>query len=208
MYGVTNTPEGQAYYDSIFELYAQWGVDFIKCDDICRYDMPTCRAEIEMLHKAIQKCGRPIVLSLSPGPALIEQAWHYEKYANMWRITDDFWDDFALLKNMFWRCELWQNHVSEGCYPDCDMLPLGKLGQGFGGWLMGFALTAAGYIASEGETVVAQPDSAILTIRLMYSLVPLALMVLLAVTAFLISKLSKRMPEIEAKIAADAEQNA
>jgi Na+/melibiose symporter-like transporter len=83
-----------------------------------------------------------------------------------------------------------------------------QLGQGFGGWLMGFALTAAGYVASEGETVVAQPDSAILTIRLMYSLVPLALMVLLAVTAFLISKLSKRMPEIEAKIAADAEQNA
>ena len=132
MYGVRNIPAAQCYYDSLMELYASWGVDFIKCDDICRYDMPTCRAEIEMLHKAIQKCGRPIVLSLSPGPALIEQAWHYEKYANMWRITDDFWDDFALLKNMFWRCELWQNHVSEGCYPDCDMLPLGKLGQGFG----------------------------------------------------------------------------
>ncbi len=132
MYGVRDIPAAQCYYDSLLELYASWGVDFIKCDDICRYDMPTCRMEIEMLHKAIQKCGRPIVLSLSPGPALIEQAWHYEKYANMWRITDDFWDDFALLKNMFWRCELWQNHVSEGCYPDCDMLPLGKLGQGFG----------------------------------------------------------------------------
>jgi hypothetical protein len=50
----------------------------------------------------------------------------------MWRITDDFWDNWELLKNMFWRCELWQNHVDEGCYPDCDMLPLGKIGKGFG----------------------------------------------------------------------------
>lgn len=50
----------------------------------------------------------------------------------MWRITDDFWDRWDLLLPMFWRCELWQNHVSEGCYPDCDMLTLGKLGKGFG----------------------------------------------------------------------------
>lgn len=137
MYGVRDLPEGQAYYDSLLELYASWGVDFIKCDDICNTnlypDRPfSGRHEIEMLAKAIQRCGRPIVLSLSPGPALIDKAWHYEKYANMWRITDDFWDNWDLLKDMFRRCELWQNHVSEGCWPDCDMLPLGKLGKGFG----------------------------------------------------------------------------
>ena len=50
----------------------------------------------------------------------------------MWRITDDFWDDWKLLKNMFERCELWQNQVSRGHYPACDMLPIGKLGKGFG----------------------------------------------------------------------------
>ena len=132
MYGVTNTPEGQAYYDSIFELYAQWGVDFIKCDDICRLDQPAARYETEMLAKAIEKNGRPMVLSLSPGPAKIDWAWHYETYANMWRITDDFWDNWRLLKDMFHRCEIWQKHVYEGCYPDCDMLPLGYLGKGFG----------------------------------------------------------------------------
>ena len=84
-----------------------------------------------MLHKAIAHCGRPIVLSLSPGPALIEEAWHFEKYANMWRITDDFWDNWDTLYYMFDRCEKWQNHVSCGCYPDCDMLPLGKVGKHF-----------------------------------------------------------------------------
>lgn len=137
MYGVRNTSEGQAYYDSLIELYASWGVDFIKCDDICntnlyRENQYSAKHEIEMLSKAIQKCGHPIVLSLSPGPALIDKAWHYEKHANMWRITDDFWDNWPLLKDMFRRCELWQSHVTEGCYPDCDMLPLGYLGKGFG----------------------------------------------------------------------------
>lgn len=137
MYGVRDTPSGQAYYDSLIALYASWGVDFIKCDDICNTNLyPTdpysARHEIEMLHNAIAKSGRAIVLSLSPGPALIEQAWHYETYANMWRITDDFWDNWDLLKDMFHRCELWQRHVSRGCYPDCDMLPLGHLGKGFG----------------------------------------------------------------------------
>lgn len=137
MYGIRNIPEGQAYYDSLLELYASWGVDFIKCDDICNTnlyrDNPySARHEVEMLSLAIQRCGRPIVLSLSPGPALIEEAWHYETHANMWRITDDFWDSWALLKDMFTRCQLWQSHVRKGCYPDCDMLPLGFVGKGFG----------------------------------------------------------------------------
>lgn len=137
MYGVRNTEAGQAYYDSLIGLYAQWGVDFIKCDDICdswlyRNDSFSGWAETRMLHRAIEKSGRPIVLSLSPGPAHIDRAWEYGKYANMWRITDDFWDKWELLKAMFWRCELWQDHVKAGCYPDCDMLPLGYLGKGFG----------------------------------------------------------------------------
>ena len=133
MYGIRPDAEGaQEYYDSLFELYAQWGVDFVKCDDICRMDMPSAKKEIEMLYKAIQKCKRPIVLSLSPGPAKIEEAWHYETYANIWRITDDFWDKWELLLPMFERCELWQSHVQEGCFPDCDMLTLGRLGKGFG----------------------------------------------------------------------------
>ena len=81
-----------------------------------------------------------------------------------------------------------------------------QLGQGFGGWLLGFALAASGYVASEGETVVAQPESAITMIQLLYSLIPMALMILLAVSAFLLSKLNKKMPQIEADIAARAEE--
>lgn len=136
MYGVRDVPEGQAYYDSIMELYASWGVDFIKCDDICKTRIVPDRidaqvSEIKMLHRAIQKCGRPIVLSLSPGPALLERGTEYSMYANMWRMTDDFWDNWQQLRKMFDYCEKWVPFVKKGCYPDCDMLPLGRIGQGF-----------------------------------------------------------------------------
>lgn len=56
MYGVTPGVEGaQEYYDSIVSLYADWGVDFIKCDDICRMDADSSKEEIKMLHRAIEK---------------------------------------------------------------------------------------------------------------------------------------------------------
>ncbi len=130
MYGIDPSQEGaQAYYNSLFELYAQWGVDFIKVDDIAAsrlYD--THLKEIELIHNAINHCGRDIVLSLSPGPAPIEYAQSFKENANMWRMTDDFWDQWDLLYNMFERCEVWEKHVAPGSWPDCDMLPLGHLG--------------------------------------------------------------------------------
>ncbi len=136
MYGVRADEAGQKYYDSVLQLYADWGVDFIKVDDICSTGpYPRIygeRHEVEMLHKAIENCGRPIVLSLSPGPAVVTESWHYKKHANMWRITDDFWDNWESLRCMFDRCEKWQDHVQEGCWPDCDMLPLGRVGKWFG----------------------------------------------------------------------------
>lgn len=133
MYGILpDAPGAQEYYDSLMQLYAEWGVDFIKCDDICRLDADTAKEEIAMLHRAIAKCGRDIVLSLSPGPAILELAEYYHENANMWRITDDFWDNWKSLRDMFDRCRNWQDSVRDGGYPDCDMLPLGRIGKGFG----------------------------------------------------------------------------
>ncbi|MDR3173674.1 MAG: glycoside hydrolase family 27 protein [Treponema sp.] len=137
MYGlIASRPGAQEYYNSLFELYASWGVDYIKVDDICNTNMfphapYSAKAEIELIRKAIDSTGHPMVLSLSPGPAPVEEAWHLSEHANMWRITDDFWDRWDLLKDMFRRCELWQSHAGPGRWPDCDMLPLGHIGMGF-----------------------------------------------------------------------------
>lgn len=126
MCGVDMTREGaQEYYDSIISMYADWGVDFLKVDDIAR---PYHKAETEAIANAIEKTGREIVLSLSPGEASIAEAEHLAEHANMWRMTDDFWDGWEQLKKMFDYCRAWFPYVREGAWPDCDMLPLGRIG--------------------------------------------------------------------------------
>lgn len=131
MYGVDPAKEGaRAYYDSIFELYASWGVDFIKCDDIAR-ELPHEEAELVMLSESLRSCGRDMVLSLSPGAALLEKAELYKQVSDMWRITDDFWDKWELLYAMFERAEKWCTHSGAGHWPDADMLPIGPILQDY-----------------------------------------------------------------------------
>jgi alpha-galactosidase len=126
MYTVLAAKRGaQEYYNSIISLYAAWGVDFIKCDDLSR---PYHKAEIEMLRKAIDKCGRRIVLSTSPGETPITEGKHVQAYANMWRTIDDFWDNWRELKAHFDIFARWNQYRIDGAYPDGDMLPLGHLG--------------------------------------------------------------------------------
>lgn len=132
MYGVDPDKEGaREYYESLFELYASWGVDFIKCDDICR-ELPHEESELVLLSSSLRNCGREMVLSLSPGPALLEKAELYKQVADMWRITDDFWDEWRLLYSMFERAEKWCTHTGNGHYPDADMLPVGAIRQVYG----------------------------------------------------------------------------
>jgi len=130
MYGLNPHAEGaQAYYDSIFAMYAEWGVDFVKVDDIATSRLyPFFKEEIAMMRQAIDKSGRDMVFSLSPGPAPIENGAFLKQHANMWRMTDDYWDRWDYLKGMFERCEKWWPFVGDHNWPDCDMLPLGHIG--------------------------------------------------------------------------------
>ncbi|MCI4588984.1 glycoside hydrolase family 27 protein [Sphingobium sp. BYY-5] len=130
MYGIEMTrPGAQAYYDSIFRLYADWGVDFVKMDDMSRpYDAHA--PEIEGAHQAIQATGRPIILSLSPGETPVIRGDQVRRFAQMWRISDDFWDDWKMLEAQFTRLENWTPYRGPGSWPDADMLPLGRLALG------------------------------------------------------------------------------
>jgi alpha-galactosidase len=117
-------PGAQEYYNSVFELYAEWGIDFVKVDDI---SMPYHSADIEGVHKAIMNSKAPIILSLSPGPAPVNQIEHQAKNAHMWRISGDFWDDWKWLKRQFGLVNQWDSIHIPGHWPDADMLPIGKL---------------------------------------------------------------------------------
>jgi alpha-galactosidase len=125
-YGVDmSKPGAQAYYDSIAELYASWGVDYVKADDMSR---PYRGPEIHALSVALRKTGRPIVLSLSPGPAPVDQYEDLKANAQLWRISNDFWDRWIDVKKQFDLMKNWEGKVHANGWPDADMLPLGHIG--------------------------------------------------------------------------------
>lgn len=136
-YGVADNAAGQAYYDSLMRQYARWGVDFIKVD--CIVDHPYRPTEIRQIARAIRQSGRPMVLSLSPGPTNIAHSAEVKRYAQMWRIMDDLWDGWTFahadpksefptgIFNAFGRLAQWNAFVTPGSWPDADMLPFGSL---------------------------------------------------------------------------------
>jgi hypothetical protein len=137
-WGVKDNAAGQAYYDSMLRLYAGWGLDFIKVD--CISDHPYRPTEIKQIAEAIRKTGRPILLSLSPGPTALEHGAEVAELAQMWRISDDHWDVWAGehklgesefpfgVRDAFDRLAKWFPYTRPGNWPDDDMLPWGWLG--------------------------------------------------------------------------------
>ena len=121
---VQNNEYGQLYYNSIMDLYAEWGVDFLKIDDLSR---PFYTDEIHMIRKAIDQTGRPIVLSLSPGKTQFQYADECLANANMWRMMDDLWDNWSAVDAVFKEAEFWATVSRPGNWADCDMLPLGQI---------------------------------------------------------------------------------
>lgn len=135
-YGLKANAAGQAYYDSIARLYASWGVDYVKVDCISQ---PYKKAEIHMMSAALKKTGRPIVLSLSPGPTPIAEAKDVQQVAQMWRISNDVWDNWSragshekwfpqTVLEQFALAAAWNPYSGPGHWPDADMLPVGYLG--------------------------------------------------------------------------------
>jgi hypothetical protein len=93
-----------------------------------RFQIPEgCHWE-DVRKKTIDNCGGPIVFSISPGGDRPETADFLKNNVNMWRTSDDFWDNWHALKNQFEILKSWAGMGVKGCYPDGDMLPLGKIG--------------------------------------------------------------------------------
>jgi alpha-galactosidase len=132
-WGIKNSAAGQAWYDSLLRQYASWGVDFIKVD--CIADHPYKPNEIRQIKLAIERSGRAMVLSLSPGPTQLEHHDEVAGLAQMWRISDDVWDIWDSgnanwpigIKNQFANAAKWAQYARPGNWPDADMLPVGEL---------------------------------------------------------------------------------
>lgn len=122
-YGIDmSKPGAQEFYNSLINQMADWGVDFLKYDDLVPFP-----EEIEGIANAIEQSGRPIVLSLSPGGKVDPNALKSFKRANMLRVTHDIWDDQKGLDQCFDAWRKWQGKEEPNFWIDMDMIPFGKL---------------------------------------------------------------------------------
>jgi hypothetical protein len=127
---------GQAYYDSLLRLYAGWGLDYIKLG--CVSDHPFHPSGIRQIAQAIRKSGRPIVLSLSPGPPPAESVDALAADSQLLRVSEEHWDFWAPvpgqtghmvgLRQDFDLFAQWAPRRKPGHWIDGDVLPEGWLG--------------------------------------------------------------------------------
>jgi alpha-galactosidase len=126
MYGVQgDSPAGQAWYDSILRQYAAWGVDCLAVDDLAN---PFRAAELRAIRRAIDRCGRPVTLSIGPGEISVTHASDVEIEANQWRITPASWDQWASVEPAFDRVDAWKGREGPGHWLDAGTIPFGHIG--------------------------------------------------------------------------------
>jgi hypothetical protein len=135
-YAAKDNAAGQAYYDSIMRLYADWGVDYIKLG--CVTGLPSLPTAIRQIAEAIKRTGRPMVLALSPGPPPQEYLNFVARYAQVWRISEEHWDFWQAspgitghmvgVREAFDLFAQWAPYVKPGNWVDGDLLPVGWLG--------------------------------------------------------------------------------
>ncbi|MDX1699195.1 MAG: glycoside hydrolase family 27 protein [Melioribacteraceae bacterium] len=122
-YGVDmDKPGAQEYYNSVVELLASWGIDFIKYDDIVHKPK-----EINAVANAIKNSGRNIALSISPGREIDPEYYETYQRADMIRISRDIWDLKEDLEISFERWEMMSPYAGKGFWLDLDMIPFGHI---------------------------------------------------------------------------------
>ncbi|MBD7920063.1 glycoside hydrolase family 27 protein [Cellulomonas sp. Sa3CUA2] len=127
MYGLDHGhPAAQTWLDGLVAQLASWGVDLVKVDDMLA---PFHADAVAAWSRAIERSGREIVLSLSPGTALSTAHLPVLRtYAQMWRVCDDLWDRWEDVHANFARLARWAPFQQPGGWADADMLPLGRIG--------------------------------------------------------------------------------
>jgi len=122
-YGVDmSKPGAQEFYNSLMNQMAGWGVDFIKYDDIVPFP-----EEVKAVANAIAQCGRPMILSLSPGGKVDPNHLEAFQKGHMLRVTPDIWDEQKGINECFEAWHKWQGKERAGFWIDMDMIPFGQL---------------------------------------------------------------------------------
>ncbi|WP_328323067.1 MULTISPECIES: glycoside hydrolase family 27 protein [unclassified Streptomyces] len=130
-------PGAQEYVQGYADLFASWGVDYIKMDFVGPGGglVPADdRPDIQAWHRALQHTGRPVNLELSNSLSLAD-ADVWKANSNGWRIDGDIecyhcttvgLTDWAHILKRFTDVPKWAPYGSRGGWNDLDSLEIGN----------------------------------------------------------------------------------
>jgi hypothetical protein len=129
-------PGAQEFVNSWANLFASWGVDYVKIDGVGTFDVP----DIQAWSAALRQTGRPIHLELSNN-LNISAATTWKQYANGWRTSGDIecyscesdgssypLTSWPSVQGRFNQVANWRPHGGPGGFNDYDSLELGNGG--------------------------------------------------------------------------------
>ncbi len=108
------------------QTYARWGVDYVK-EDWCNADGLNAPAQYRKFRAALDRTGRPIVLSICEWG--VNQPWDWApRVGNLWRTTDDIGDNWASMLSNLDQSAQHSAVARPGAWNDPDMLEIGNGG--------------------------------------------------------------------------------
>jgi len=128
-------PGSQEYVNSFANLYASWGVDYLKIDGVGAQDIP----DVQAWDTALRQTGRPINYALSNNLP-IANATTWKKLANSWRTQGDVecycsgqpngvgypLTNWAHIAARFNTAASWQPFAGPGGWNDLDSIEIGS----------------------------------------------------------------------------------
>ncbi|GIH12866.1 alpha-galactosidase D [Rugosimonospora africana] len=136
MYYIDYSKSGaQQYVDSFADLFASWGVDYLKIDGVGADDIP----DVQAWSTALRQTGRPINFALSNNLPIANAAT-WQQYANSWRTQGDVecycgpgangsgypLTDWSHVSARFSTAASWQPYAGPGGWNDLDSIEIGN----------------------------------------------------------------------------------
>jgi len=112
------------------QTYAQWGIDYLKYD-WCQpipASVDQMKAAYQKMHDALNKTGRPIVLSLCQYGWNKVWEWGPSVGGNLWRTTGDITDRYSSMAEIGFNQNGLEKFAGPGHWNDPDMLEVGNGG--------------------------------------------------------------------------------
>ncbi|HEV8562235.1 MAG TPA: NPCBM/NEW2 domain-containing protein [Actinophytocola sp.] len=121
-------PGGLGHEQQDANLFASWGVDYLKYDN-CNNQGVDAQQRYGAMHDALAATGRPVVYSITEWGSTTPKVWTWgAPVGNLWRTTGDISDNWSSMIGKLHTNDDLAKYAGPGHWNDPDMLEVGNGG--------------------------------------------------------------------------------